>query len=815
MKTAQELLKEYFGYDSFRKEQKEIIDAIVNNNDTLAIMPTGGGKSICYQISSLMMKGVTLVISPLISLMKDQVDNIKTSGIDAAYINSSLSISDIKNILYKASIGEFKLIYVAPERLQSNEFLSAISSIQISQVAIDEAHCVSQWGHDFRTSYRYIKDFINLLKTRPVISAFTATATTQVQEDIVKLLDLKNPKLFISGFDRENLSLTVLKGVNKDKYILKFLNENKNVSGIIYCLTRKDTEKLYSKLIKADFNATLYHGGLSSEERAKNQDDFVYDRSNIIVATNAFGMGIDKSDVRFVIHYNMPQNIEGYYQEIGRAGRDGEKSECILLFAPGDVHMCKYLIEHSIENPERRANQYAKLQLMTQYVYTDGCYKNFILKYFGENPKSNCNNCSNCNRNGEMQDRTIDAQKVLSCIFRMKHPFGSTMIIDVLKGSKNQRLLSFNFNTLTTYGLMKEYNKNDLKEFINKLIGNGYLDMVEGQFPVIKLNKMSYKILKGEQKVLLIQDEKVNRVFESNDLFAKLKLLRAEISKEENLPPYMIFSDSALLEMSNRYPSSIKEFMDISGVGESKSQKYGDKFINAITDYIKEKNINITFTFKDSLDSKTKDVISSNELNVTTDDSLLKELFETRKKIADSKGKLPYTVIPLKTLKEISARYPSSNDELKDISGLGPKKISDFGLKIINTVTSYKDKNNINSSFIYKDKMKVIIDGETRKNDEIVIDKLNSSEKISDISNELEISASTIMGYIENYLSDGNSFVCPIDYSEYINEEHNDEIINAIKKHGYEKISILKKALPDSITYDSIRASILQTIYDL
>lgn len=793
MKNAEKLLKEYFGYDSFRKPQKEIIDAIVNNNDTLAIMPTGGGKSICYQISALMMPGVTLVISPLISLMKDQVDNIKDTGISAAYINSSISFGEIQNILNKASLGEYKLIYVAPERLQSNEFLSIISDIKISQIAIDEAHCVSQWGHDFRTSYRYIRTFIDYLRTRPVITAFTATATEEVRNDIINLLNLKNPKVFISGFDRENLSLTVLKGINKDRYILKFLEENKNVSGIIYCLTRKDTEKLYSKLTKHGFNTTLYHGGLSSEERSKNQDDFVYDRADIIVATNAFGMGIDKSDIRFVIHYNMPQNIEGYYQEIGRAGRDGEKSECILLFAPGDVHMCKYLIEHSIENPERRANQYTKLQTMTQYVYTDGCYRNFILKYFGENPDHNCNNCSNCNRNAQTVDRTIDAQKVLSCIFRMKRPFGSNMIIDVLKGSKNQRLLSFHFDTLTTYGLMKEFNRNDLKEFINKLIGNGYLDMIEGEFPVIKLNRMSYKILKGEQKVMLVQEEKVSHVFESNDLFSKLKSLRAEISKQENLPPYMIFSDAALLEMSNRYPSSEKEFIDISGVGELKLKKYGDKFINVITDYIKENNLNINFTFKDSLDIEKQSLISSDELNVNTDNDLLEKLFKVRKEIADSKRKIPYSVIPLKTLKEISARYPSSLDELNDISGLGPKKIEDFGSKIINVVNSYRHDNNITSAFIYKEKMKVIIDGETRKNEQIVIDKLNSSEKISDISNELEISPSTIMGYITDYLSENNSFSCPIDYSEYINSEYNSKIIDAIKEHGYEKISILKK----------------------
>lgn len=811
MKDARILLKEYFGYDTFRKSQEEVIENIINGKDVLAIMPTGGGKSICYQIPALMMEGLTIVISPLISLMKDQVDNIRETGIKAAYINSTISNLQIRDILLNASNGDYKIIYVAPERLQSTEFLIEVSKIKISQVAIDEAHCVSQWGHDFRTSYRYISKFINMLKERPVISSFTATATPEVKEDIIKLLDLRSPEVYISGFDRENLTLNVLKGVNKDRYLFSFLENNKTYSGIIYCSTRKEVDKIYSKLLDRGYSASRYHGGLSNEERAKNQEDFVYDRVNIVVATNAFGMGIDKSDIRFIIHYNMPQSIEGYYQEIGRAGRDGEKSECVLLFTPGDIQVQRFLIENSIENPERRQSSYRKLQSMIDYVYNNNCYRGYILKYFGDDSISHCGNCSNCNSEGEVIDRTIDAQKVMSCVFKMKRAFGTTMIIDVLRGSKNAKLLSFGFQSLSTYGIMKEFSKNDLKDFINTLIAHGFMDLKEGEFPVVALNPISMKILRSEEKVLFKSEEKAKIIFEVNKLYEELKELRFKLSSEYNLPPYMIFSDATLLEMSNRYPIEEEEFLDITGVGKLKYEKYGHIFSKSIMTYLEKEEIKSTFEYKNKENDKVKG--NSEEILIESNLELLKLLLTKRDELAKKKRALPQVVISLNTLKEVSGRYPTSINELKDISGIGPKKIEEIGDEIINVVIDYLEDKKLEGDFIYKEKRKVIVDGERRKNPEIVLDKLSDGEEIKNISLELELSPSTIMGYLSNYIEEGNNVDFNVDYSEYFSEEFHGDIMKVIEKVGHEKVSEIKKKLPDHIPYDAIRASILKEIY--
>ena len=600
MNNIIEILNKYYGYKSFRKGQEEIINNIINENDVLAIMPTGGGKSICYQVPAIAMDGLTIVISPLISLMKDQVDSLNSLGIDSAYINSSLSNIEIQEVYFRLNTGDIKILYVAPERLEGVEFLNIIKSLKVSQIAVDEAHCVSQWGHDFRSSYKRIYNFIEALPKRPVVTAFTATATKEVREDILESLKLRDAKIFISGFDRENLKITVERGISKNIYILDYIEENKGESGLIYCSTRKEVDKLCDLLKANGINALSYHAGLSDMERKKNQEDFIYDKVDVMIATNAFGMGIDKPNIRYVIHYNMPKNIEGYYQEIGRAGRDGEKSECILLFSPGDVQTQKYIIETGTTNPFRKRNELEKLQSMIDLVYSNGCYKKYILNYFGEEREEDCNNCSNCLFDGELIDKTIDAQKVISCVYRMKRPFGIGVIVEVLRGSKNKKLIEQGLDKLTTYGIVKDYTKDELKDFINTLISHGYINY-GGEFPVVTPNKNSLKVVKGEEKVYFKEARKVKKITTDNDLFGLLRGLRMYLAGEEGIPPYMVFGDNTLKEMSTRMPLTKEQLLDISGVGEKKVEKYGEKFIEKIKEYVDEKNIQVDFKFENDI----------------------------------------------------------------------------------------------------------------------------------------------------------------------------------------------------------------------
>ncbi|MFR1077452.1 MAG: DNA helicase RecQ, partial [Romboutsia timonensis] len=560
-----------------------IITSIINKEDVLAIMPTGGGKSICYQVPALCLDGITIVISPLISLMKDQVDALKTMGVKARLINSSLSNSEYNEALEEIENDECKIIYIAPERLDSMDFVNIIRGKNISQVAIDEAHCVSQWGHDFRVSYKKIPYFINRLDKRPIVTAFTATASNEVREDIINILNLHNPAVYITGFDRENLSINIVKSSSKNKYTLDYVENHKNESGIIYASTRKEVETIYEGLLKRNYSVAKYHAGLSNEARKEYQENFINDDIKIMVATNAFGMGIDKPNIRWVLHYNMPQSIENYYQEIGRAGRDGEDSECVLLFSPGDVHTQKYLVEVGIENPERKRVQYKKLQQMVDLVYSNTCYRKSILNYFGETFLEDCNNCSNCLNEGEVVDKTLDAQKVISCIARMKRSFGATMIIDVLRGSKNKKVLDLGFDTLTTYGIMKNYSNEDLKTFINTLVSHGFLDVVEnigprGSFPTIKLNEQSLKVIREEIKVEFKEDKVTKSRYVENELYEMLVSLRSEIAKEEGIAPYMVFGDATLKNMASVYATNKEEMLNISGVGQIKYEKYGKRF---------------------------------------------------------------------------------------------------------------------------------------------------------------------------------------------------------------------------------------------
>ena len=593
-----DILQKYYGYKSFRKGQEEIINTILNGEDVLAIMPTGGGKSLCYQVPALCMDGLTIVISPLISLMKDQVDSLTSMGIDASYINSSLSSEDYNQILENITNDKYKIIYVAPERLESTEFLNIIQNKNIAQIAIDEAHCISQWGHDFRVSYKKIPYFIRNLKTRPIVTTFTATASTEVRKDILNMLDLIEPKIFITGFDRENLYINIVKSSAKNKYLLEYIENHKSESGIIYAATWKEVEKIYEGLLKRNIDVLKYHAGMSNEDRKLNQDKFINDDANIIVATNAFGMGIDKPNIRWVIHYNMPQSIENYYQEIGRAGRDGENSECILLFTPGDVHTQKYLIEVGTESVSRKTIQYNKLQQIVDLVYSNSCYRKSILEYFGEVMLGKCDNCSNCLTEGQIIDKTLDAQKVISCVYRVKRGYGVGMLVDVLRGSKNKKLLDLKLNEVSTYGIMKEYSKDELTEFINILIALGYLNY-GGEYPVVSLNNNSIEIVKG-QRTVWIREHKINKASFTvdNELFEILRKLRHEIAVDENVPPYMVFGDSTLKELSSRMPVNKEQMLEVSGVGERKFDKYGDRFIEKIISYINCNNINHTWISK-------------------------------------------------------------------------------------------------------------------------------------------------------------------------------------------------------------------------
>ena len=607
--NASDILKKYFGYDSFREGQEPIIQSILSGRDALAIMPTGAGKSLCYQVPALLLPGITLVISPLISLMQDQVKSLNEAGIHAAFINSSLTETQISKALDLASRGIYKIIYVAPERLESDRFMQFARNSEISMVTVDEAHCISQWGQDFRPSYLKIVEFIGRLPARPVVSAFTATATEEVKTDIECILKLDRPSVVVTGFDRENLYYSVehVAGKKKDAFVADYIRTHPDESGIIYCATRKNVDALYEMLFRSGVPVTSYHAGIDSNVRKKNQDDFIYDRAQVVVATNAFGMGIDKSNVRFVIHYNMPQSMENYYQEAGRAGRDGENSQCILLFSAQDVMIGKYLLDNkSFEEMDEedieliRQRDAYRLQVMEGYCKTTSCLRNYILEYFGEKIFSPCNNCGNCHRDYTETDMTAEAKWVVNCIAETRGRYGRNIVSGTLVGANRARLKEIGATAYRSYKALEQVNEKEVQILIDQMLREGYIVQSNGEYPVLQmgditaLKKEDTRVLirKFEEKSAPVSDRR--KKARSTDsltsagyrLFEELRSLRTAIAKEEGLPPYIIFSDKTLIDMCAKMPENRQEMLGVSGVGENKFRKYGQRFMDVVTEFI-------------------------------------------------------------------------------------------------------------------------------------------------------------------------------------------------------------------------------------
>ena len=579
LNKSMEILQKYYGYNSFKEGQYEIISNILRGLDTLCIMPTGGGKSVCYQIPALIFNGITLVVSPLISLMKDQVDSINDIGISAAYINSTQSLDEIKEILNLCYEGKIRLLYIAPERLESEYFNKMLRKLWISQVAVDEAHCVSMWGHDFRKSYRYILPFVNSLRVRPVVTAFTATATREVRKDILNLLGLINPYTYLGSFDRENLAISIHKEEDKPEFVKDYIRDHEEESGIIYCATRKEVDALYYYLKERGLSIAKYHGGLKDEEKNYYQDEFLKDNFNVMIATNAFGMGIDKSNVRYIIHFSLCKNIESYYQEIGRGGRDGEKTECHLLFNRDDIRTLEYLI-YTTAGSTRKEIEIKKLQSMIDFCEYDKCYRSFILEYFGDkNIKPYCNNCSNCLNNDELRDYTTEAQMILSCVYRSREKFGISVLVDVLRGFTGPKIIQNKLNELTTFGIMKDYSSKFIRDLIKTLIDLGYVNLKEGTYSMLKLNPRSIKVLKSQEKVICKLSENIEEKIINKDLFNKLRLWRKDKANSQGIKPYIIFSDSTLMELANKVPQTKEELLSIRGMGEKKYEKYGEELL--------------------------------------------------------------------------------------------------------------------------------------------------------------------------------------------------------------------------------------------
>ena len=694
--SPEAVLKEYFGYDSFRTGQAEVVNSLLSGHDVLAIMPTGAGKSICFQVPALMMTHGVVVVSPLISLMKDQVESLIRQGIAASYVNSTVPFGESIERLRDLYRGKIKILYLAPEKLEPSYFTDCLRQVPLSMVVVDEAHCVSQWGHDFRPSYGKIRTFVDLLPHKPVVAAFTATATPLVEKDIKENLGLVHADIYRTGLDRPNLSFRVLRGLGreeKEQLLLRYVKTHKQESGVIYCATRKAVDSVYTLLRTHKIQAGRYHAGLSEQERKQAQDDFSFDRLQVMVATNAFGMGIDKSNVRYVIHYQMPKSLEAYYQEAGRAGRDGARAECILLYSARDAGIQKYLLAQSDLSAEQLDIEYRRLNQMINYCSTSACLRNTILTYFGETPEDTCGHCSSCENARARVDITDVAMLIFRTIRNVNESFGVNVIADILKGSRSRNIRDRHLDQQMTYGKLSFEKTEHIRDTIHTLMADGYLLQKGEPYPSLYLTPMAMRVLSGDGRVMgpavgmerMAAEQVIDNLKSTGDrgvLFEQLRRLRTQMAKEEQVPPFVIFSDATLEQMAAVRPVTRDELRQISGVGVFKLEKYGERFLKLIRDEGNEET--------ETPREENKNLAGERERGEAA--CIYDYLVSVRNRMADDQGIKPFQILSNRTLMDMSFRRPSQESEIKAVYGIGPAKFDKFGLLFLNAVQEAKHR---------------------------------------------------------------------------------------------------------------------------